>query len=45
MPLSAFTPAVRDWCTKAFEAPTDAQAQAWPAIARGEHVLISAPTG
>ncbi|MBU3675075.1 MAG: DEAD/DEAH box helicase [Solirubrobacteraceae bacterium] len=45
MPLSAFTPAVRDWCTRAFEAPTDAQAQAWPAIARGEHVLISAPTG
>jgi ATP-dependent Lhr-like helicase len=45
MSLSAFTPAVRDWCTRAFEAPTDAQAQAWPAIARGEHVLISAPTG
>ena len=25
--------------------PTEAQAQAWPAIATGEHVLISAPTG
>ena len=25
--------------------PTAAQAQAWPAIATGEHVLISAPTG
>ena len=25
--------------------PTPAQAQAWPAIASGEHVLISAPTG
>jgi ATP-dependent Lhr-like helicase len=45
MPLSAFTPAVRDWFTGAFEAPTPAQAQAWPAIATGEHVLISAPTG
>src|SRR4051794_551182 len=45
VPLSAFTPAVRDWFARAFEAPTPAQAQAWPAIATGEHVLISAPTG
>jgi ATP-dependent Lhr-like helicase len=45
LPLSAFTPRVRDWFTSAFEAPTPAQAQAWPAIASGEHVLISAPTG
>ncbi|MEA2324639.1 MAG: ATP-dependent helicase Lhr and Lhr-like helicase [Solirubrobacteraceae bacterium] len=45
MPLSAFTPTVRDWFLRAFEAPTPAQAQAWPAIAGGEHVLISAPTG
>src|SRR6201999_4381476 len=29
----------------AFEGPTAAQEQAWPAIASGEHVLISAPTG
>ena len=29
----------------AFAEPTPAQAQAWPAIASGEHVLISAPTG
>src|SRR5205807_879155 len=28
-----------------FAQPTPAQAQAWPAIASGEHVLISAPTG
>ena len=40
-PLSAFTPAVRDWFERAFEGPTAAQAQAWPAIATGEHVLIS----
>jgi len=45
LPLSQFTPAVRDWFEGAFEAPTPAQAKAWPAIATGEHVLISAPTG
>ena len=45
MPLSAFTPRVRDWFSGAFAAPTAAQEQAWPAIATGEHVLISAPTG
>ncbi|MGI8579703.1 MAG: DEAD/DEAH box helicase [Solirubrobacteraceae bacterium] len=45
MPLSAFTPRVRDWFTRAFAEPTAAQVQAWPAIATGEHVLISAPTG
>jgi ATP-dependent Lhr-like helicase len=43
--LSAFTPLVRDWFAAAFEAPTPAQTQAWPAIATGENVLISAPTG
>ena len=45
MSLSAFSPRVRDWFLRAFEKPTPAQAQAWPAIASGEHVLISAPTG
>src|SRR5436189_4720050 len=45
MPLSQFTAPVRDWFAGAFEAPTPAQARAWPAIATGEHVLISAPTG
>jgi ATP-dependent Lhr-like helicase len=35
----------REWFERAFAAPTAAQAQAWPAIARGEHVLVSAPTG
>jgi ATP-dependent Lhr-like helicase len=44
-PLKDFTPQVRDWFTRAFAAPTAAQAQAWPAIATGEHTLISAPTG
>ncbi len=44
-PLESFTPQVRDWFARAFAAPTAAQAQAWPAIATGEHTLISAPTG
>jgi ATP-dependent Lhr-like helicase len=43
--LSAFSPRTRAWFTGAFAAPTAAQTQAWPAIASGEHVLISAPTG
>src|SRR3954470_14838667 len=44
-PLASFTPQVRDWFLRAFSGPTEAQAQAWPAIARGENVLLSAPTG
>jgi ATP-dependent Lhr-like helicase len=36
---------VREWFEAAFAEPTPAQAQAWPAIASGEHVLVSAPTG
>src|SRR5690349_15355838 len=44
-PLAHFTPPVREWFGRAFAAPTAAQAQAWPAISSGEHVLISAPTG
>src|SRR4051812_21005985 len=45
MPLDQFTPQVRDWFERAFATPTPAQALAWPAIATGEHTLISAPTG
>jgi ATP-dependent Lhr-like helicase len=44
-PLASFTPQVRDWFARSFAAPTEAQTQAWPAIAGGEHVLVSAPTG
>jgi len=44
-PLASFTPQVRDWFAHSFAAPTEAQSQAWPAIAGGEHVLVSAPTG
>ncbi len=41
----AFAPHVERWFESALGEPTDAQAQAWPAISRGEHVLLSAPTG
>jgi ATP-dependent helicase Lhr and Lhr-like helicase len=45
MSFPGFSPGVRSWFANAFAAPTRAQAEAWPAIARGEHVLVSAPTG
>jgi ATP-dependent Lhr-like helicase len=40
-----FSPRVGAWFQAAFAAPTPAQEQAWPAIAGGGHVLVSAPTG
>ena len=43
--MADFTQPVRDWFGRAFSAPTKVQQAAWPAIASGEHVLISAPTG
>src|SRR5207248_5386961 len=45
VPLSSFAPQVRDWFLRSFDEPTSAQEQAWPAIARGDNVLLSAPTG
>jgi ATP-dependent helicase Lhr and Lhr-like helicase len=44
-PASLFHPAVAAWFDRSFAAPTAAQAQAWPAIKAGRHVLIAAPTG
>ena len=44
MPAS-FHPAVARWFQRTFAAPTDAQREAWPAIAAQRHVLIAAPTG
>ena len=43
--LDIFHPLIRRWFDQAVGEPTDVQAQAWPRIAAGEHVLISAPTG
>ena len=40
-----FHPAVADWFDRTFDGPTPAQADAWPAIQSGKHVLIAAPTG
>src|SRR3954452_3138300 len=40
-----FHPAVAAWFEHSFDAPTAAQAQAWPAIQSGRDVLIAAPTG
>jgi len=45
VPLSSFSQPVREWFEKAFEAPTPAQEKAWPVIASGQNVLLSAPTG
>jgi ATP-dependent Lhr-like helicase len=44
-PLPNFHPAVAGWFVRTFRAPTPAQAEAWPALKAGSHVLIAAPTG
>src|SRR5882672_178989 len=44
-PATLFHPAVAAWFDRSFTAPTAAQAEAWPAIQAGRHVLIAAPTG
>jgi ATP-dependent Lhr-like helicase len=43
--MSIFHPLVATWFKEKFGKPTDLQARAWPRIAAGEHVLITAPTG
>ena len=43
--LDSFHPAVAAWFARTFDAPTPAQAAAWPAIQSGSHVLVAAPTG
>jgi ATP-dependent Lhr-like helicase len=45
MPLTSFHPAVAQWFNANFDAPSDVQRQAWPAIRAGESTLIAAPTG
>ena len=45
MALETFHPIIRTWFARRFGAPTDAQAQGWPAVASGRHTLIAAPTG
>lgn len=38
--LELFHPLIRKWFSEKVGAPTDIQAQAWPRIARGEHLLL-----
>lgn len=45
MALSNFHNASANWFKAQFGQPTTAQAEAWPAIQKGRHTLISAPTG
>ncbi|MFT3889430.1 MAG: ATP-dependent helicase [Arachnia sp.] len=44
-PLARFSPPTREWFASVFPAPTAVQAEAWRAIADGEHALVVAPTG
>ena len=44
-PQEAFLPAIMGWFRDRLGPPTTAQARSWPAIQRGEHVLLAAPTG
>lgn len=43
--LAIFHPLIRQWFTTKVGTPTEVQALAWPKIAGGSHLLISAPTG
>ena len=43
--LDLFHPLIRKWFAEKIGTPTAIQAQAWPRIARGEHLLVTAPTG
>lgn len=43
--LSLFSEPTKMWFEHAFGQPTEAQAQAWPAIHSGRNVLVIAPTG
>ena len=44
-PPAQFHPAVAAWFAAHFDAPTEAQAQAWPRLQAGRNVLVAAPTG
>ena len=43
--LELFHPLVRQWFTERVGTPTDVQTAAWPRIAGGDNVLVTAPTG
>jgi ATP-dependent Lhr-like helicase len=43
--LELFHPVISRWFADRYGGPTDIQQRAWPRIAAGEHVLVTAPTG
>ena len=43
--LELFHPVIRQWFAERVGEPTEVQRLAWPRIAAGEHVLVTAPTG
>lgn len=43
--LQLFDPGTAEWFRRTLGEPTPVQEAAWPAIAAGGHVLVSAPTG
>ncbi|MCP4215772.1 MAG: DEAD/DEAH box helicase [bacterium] len=43
--LNLFHPLIAQWFPKDVGTPTDIQERAWPEIAKGNHVLVTAPTG
>ena len=43
--LQLFSQSTSDWFQETLGCPTPVQEAAWPAIAQGAHVLVSAPTG
>ena len=43
--LQLFSQSTSDWFQEALGCSTPVQEAAWPAIAQGAHVLVSAPTG
>ena len=43
--LELFSVSTAEWFQETFGEPTKVQKEAWPAIAAGNHVLVSAPTG
>lgn len=45
MPLTSFHPVIAQWFKTHFNAPSNVQRQAWPAIRAGKSTLIAAPTG
>jgi len=43
--LECLAEPVRSWFQERFGTPTEAQRMAWPALARGENLLLCSPTG